>query len=235
EDKLITENINLPVTILSRFDLIYILKDKPSPEVDGQFAEHVLNVHIRTEDVKPEIPLDLLKKYISYARKNIRPIITDKAKDMLKSFYVEMRKLGSEAGGIVAITPRQLEALIRLAEAHAKMALKQYATEEDAAEAIRLMREYLYQFGVTEGGVPDIDIITAGKPKSIRDKMLLIEEIIEELVKETTYECAPIRQVAEKAKQKGLDPQEISELINRMHREGMLIEKKTGCYSKPPV
>lgn len=235
EDKLITENINLPVTILSRFDLIYILKDKPSPEVDGQFAEHVLNVHIRTEDVKPEIPLDLLKKYISYARKNIRPIITDKAKHMLKSFYVEMRKLGSEAGGIVAITPRQLEALIRLAEAHAKMALKQYATEEDAAEAIRLMREFLYQFGVTEGGVPDIDIITAGKPKSIRDKMLLIEEIIEELVKETTHECAPIKQIAEKAKQKGLDPQEISELINRMHREGMLIEKKTGCYSKPPV
>lgn len=235
DDKLITDNINLPVTILSRFDLIYILRDKPSIEADEQLARHILNVHTRTEDIKPEIPLDLLKKYISYARKYIRPVVNDKAREMLIKFFIEMRRLGNEYGGIVAITARQLEALIRLAEAHAKMALKTVATEEDAAEAIRLMREYLYQFGVTEEGVPDIDIIAAGKPKSIRDKMMLIEDIVLELMKETEYECAPIRQLVERAKQHGLSPQEVSDIINRLHKEGMIIEKKTGCYSKPPM
>lgn len=235
EDKLITDNINLPVTILSRFDLIYVLKDKPSSDIDEQFAEHVLNVHVKTDVVKPEIPLDLLKKYISYARKYVRPIISERAKEMLKRFYVEMRRMGSESGGIVAITPRQLEALIRLTEAHAKMALKTVATEEDAAEAIRLMREYLYQFGVTEEGVPDIDIIAAGKPKSVRDKMMLIEEIVRELTKETDLECAPIKQIVERAKQQGLSSQEVGDLINRLHKEGLIFEKKTGCYSRPPI
>lgn len=233
EDKLITDNINLPVTILSRFDLIFVLKDKPLVDIDSRLAEHVLEVHSRTEDVKPDIPVDLLKKYVSYARKYIRPVLSERAKEMVRNFYVEMRRLGSETGGVVAITARQLEALIRLTEAHAKMALKQVATEEDAAEAIRLMSEYLYQFGVTEQGVPDIDIIAAGKPKTLREKMLLIEDAIKDIIAETGSECAPVKQIVERLKQHGISPQEANEILTRLHREGLLVERRTGCYSKP--
>uniref|UniRef100_A0A7J3ZLT2 DNA helicase n=1 Tax=Fervidicoccus fontis TaxID=683846 RepID=A0A7J3ZLT2_9CREN len=236
EERLLPDNINLPITILSRFDLIFVIKDKPNAAQDSALAYHVLRVHREPEEVVPEIPVDLLKKYISYARRSVRPKLTEQASELLKSFFVEMRRLGSELGeGVVSITTRQLEALVRLAEAHARMALKEWVTEEDAAEAIRLMKTFLDQIGRPSGeSVPDIDALMVGKPKSKREKMLLIEDAIKELLSETGEKCVTIRQIGERVKSEGVTTTELEELLSRMLREGIIYEYRAGCFSRTP-
>ncbi len=234
EDRLLADNINLPVTILSRFDLIFILKDKPEPLYDASLATHVLRVHKETEEVEPEIPIDLLKKYISYARRYVKPRLTDVAEDMLKNFFVEMRRMGAESPeGVVTITARQLEALVRLAEAHARMALKNEVTEEDAAEAIRLMRVFLEHVGMeTETGAIDIDAIMVGKPKSRREKMMIIDDSIKEIIGELGEDCAPLKMIIERVKREGVSVGELEDLLRRMHKEGLIFERRPGCYSR---
>lgn len=234
EERTVTDNINLPVTILSRFDLIFVLKDKPSTSYDSMLARHMLQVHKEAEMVQPEIPLDLLKKYISYARRYVKPTLTEEANRALMNFFVEMRRMGSEAQpGVVSITPRQLEALIRLAEAHAKMALKNEVTEEDAYEAIRLMKVFLTQVGYqTETGVIDIDALMVGVPKSKKEKLMLVEDTIGEIMNETGADCASIKEIYERVKHEGITEKELEELIRKLYRDGIITERKMNCYSK---
>jgi len=233
-ERTVTDNINLPVTILSRFDLIFVLKDKPSAAYDSMLAKHMLQVHREAEMVQPEIPIDILKKYISYARRHVKPVLTEEANRALMNFFVEMRRMGSEAQpGVVSITPRQLEALIRLAEAHAKMSLKSEVTEEDAYEAIRLMKVFLNQVGYqSDTGVIDIDALMVGVPKSKKEKLMLIEDTVTEIINETGAECANIKEIYERVKHEGISEKELEELIRKMHKEGILTEKKMNCYTR---
>ncbi len=232
ENRTLAENINLLPTILSRFDLIFILKDKPSAEEDRRLARHVLRVHRETDKIKPEIPADLLKKYISYARRYIKPRLTPEAAKMLEDFFVEMRKLGENPDNPVPITARQLGALIRLAEAHAKMALREYVTEEDAEAAIRLMKIFLESTGVDiETGELDIDVIMTGKPKSKRAKLMRILEIIEELASTSDEGCARVKEVIEKAVSEGIESAVVRDAIQLFRRDGSIYEKSIGCYA----
>ncbi|MCI4436003.1 MAG: minichromosome maintenance protein MCM [Ignisphaera sp.] len=227
----IAENVNLPPTILSRFDLIFVLRDVPDTERDLQLARHITYTHMKGEDIKPLIDVDTLRKYIAYARKYVRPVLSEEARHMLEEFFVEMRRKSLEApDSPIAITARQLEALIRLAEAHAKMALKNIVTEEDAAEAIRLMKSMLESVGIDiESGEVDIDVIMTGKPKSQREKILIIEEIIRELAKEKG--CAKIKEIVSKAREKSIEDKLVEEILTKMRREGLIYQASEGCYA----
>ena len=231
-NRTLADNINLPVTILSRFDLIFILKDEPNPEEDRRLARHVLEVHSEAEKVRPEIEPEFLKKYISYARRYVRPRLTPEAAKLIEDFYVEMRRLGSEAEGAIAITARQLEALIRLAEAHAKMALKSEVTQEDAEAAIRLMKAFLESAGLDiESGRIDIDVIMTGKPRSKQEKLTRIMEIIEELEAESEDGCARLREIIRRAASEGIESSLVDEAIRGFRRDGLIYEKSIGCYA----
>jgi len=233
-ERTVADNINLPVTILSRFDLIFILRDKPLSTYDAMLARHMLRVHKEAELVQPDIPLDVLKKYISYARRYVKPVLTEEANRALMNFFVEMRRMGSESQpGVVSITPRQLEALIRLAEAHAKMALKNEVTEEDAYEAIRLMKVFLQQVGYqTDTGAIDIDALMVGIPKSKKEKLMLVEDTITSIINETGADCANIKEIYERVKHEGVTEKELEELVRRLTRDGIISERKLNCYTK---
>jgi len=180
------ENISLPVTILSRFDLIFILRDVPEKTRDAKMTEHILNLH-RTgvSPVEPPIEADLFRKYVSYAKK-IKPVLTQEAMDRLKDFYLLMRSASETEGTPVAITARQLESLVRLAEARARVALRDKVTLEDAERAIDIMTISLEQVGIDISSHQfDIDIIMTGKPKSLRDKLSIILGLITSMEKET--------------------------------------------------
>ncbi len=180
------ENISLPVTILSRFDLIFILRDVPEKTRDTKMTEHILNLH-RTgvAPVEPPIEADLFRKYVSYAKK-IKPVLTQEALDRLKDFYLLMRSASETEGTPVAITARQLESLVRIAEARARVALREKVTLEDAERAIDIMTTSLEQVGIDISSHQfDIDIIMTGKPKSLRDKLSIILGLITTLEKET--------------------------------------------------
>ncbi|MEM2203196.1 MAG: Minichromosome maintenance protein MCM, partial [Sulfolobales archaeon] len=133
----------------------------------------------------------------------------------------------------IAITARQLEALIRLTEAHARMRLSSIATEEDAAEAIRLMRTMLESVGIDiESGSLDIDTIMTGKPKSRREKMLLIEDIIKDLSGKSQTGCANVKEILSRAKEHGIEEEIAEKMLSQLLKEGILYEKAPGCYRK---
>lgn len=139
--------------------------DPQSDEYDSKLAAHLTQVyHKDATEIEQSafFDTDLLKDYIGYARSTFRPILSKEAQDALKVAYVEMRKVGARLGQVTAY-PRQLEALVRLAEAHAKMRFKNMVDLEDVEEAKRLHREALKQSAVDPAsGRIDVSILTTG-------------------------------------------------------------------------
>ncbi|MEN6593026.1 MAG: minichromosome maintenance protein MCM, partial [Methanobacterium sp.] len=176
------EQINLPSTILSRFDLIFVIEDKPDPDRDKRLAGHILRIHKNTS-IPFEIDPELLRKYIAYARKEVHPKLTQEAMRVLEEFYVGMRGgVDDEEDAPVPITARQLEALVRLSEASARIRLSPEVTDYDAKRAISLEQKCLKQVGYDpETGKVDIDKVEGRTPKSDRDKYRLISETIKRL------------------------------------------------------
>uniref|UniRef100_UPI00398F767A DNA replication licensing factor MCM5 n=1 Tax=Pristiophorus japonicus TaxID=55135 RepID=UPI00398F767A len=144
------ENIDFMPTILSRFDMIFIVKDEHNEERDMILAKHVMNVHLsaltQTHAVEGEIELNKLKKYISYCRTRCGPRLSAEAAEKLKNRYILMRsgarehERQSDRTNSIPITVRQLEAIVRTSESLAKMKLQPFATERDVEEALRLFQ-----------------------------------------------------------------------------------------------
>lgn len=228
----IGENLSLPITILSRFDLIFVVRDQPDRGIDSRMAEHILSLHrTGTSSVEPPIPPDLLRKYISYA-KEIKPVLTQEAVERLKDFYLSMRSTSESSDSPVAITVRQLESLIRLSEARARSALRKEVTVEDAEAVILLMRKSLQQVGIdVASGKYDIDIIMTGKPKSVRDKLGSILSTIVEMEKATGM----VREedlYDRLQKDFKIDKVEASKLVNQLAKEGTIYSPKQGYLKK---
>jgi len=223
-----TDNVNLPITILSRFDLIFVLRDEPEKERDRRIAEHIIGLQSRsTATAAPPIPPDVLRKYIAYA-KRIKPELTPAAAKLVKDFYLQMRSIYQQTS-TVAITARQLESLIRLAEARARAALRDYVTEEDVLDVIDLMKRSLSEVGVdVETGKPDIDVILTGKPKSMRDKFAIVIKTIKELQDEKGY--AEDEEVRQALRERGLTDDEINKLLTRLLSDGKVFAPKPGRY-----
>lgn len=146
--KTAAEQIDFQSTILSRFDCIFLVKDARDEALDRKIAEHVIGLHIGTvasEELQGEIPLEILRKYVTYARAKCFPRLTESAGSALESFYVNDRKqttdeakIHGKEGKSIPITVRQLEAIIRLSESLAKMELSSIVTEEHVNEAHRI-------------------------------------------------------------------------------------------------
>ncbi len=231
--KTVTENINLPVTILSRFDLIFVLKDVPEKELDEKMSTHILETHKKgTVFLQTPVPSEILRKYISYA-KNIRPALTDGALKRLQEFYLEMRSVTEKVeNSPIAITARQLESLIRLAEARARIALRKEVTPEDAEAAIAIMNRSLEEVGIDlSTHMRDIDIIMTGKPKSVQEKLRVILSEIIDLSKETgmVEKAYLLQQLSGKHR---IETVESQKLIGRMIRDGTIYEPRPDFLKK---
>lgn len=187
----VVENIQLPPTLLSRFDLIYLILDAPNVTNDRMLAQHLVGLYYETPDVV-EPPLDhgLLRDYISYARENIHPELSDLAARELIAAYIEMRRGGSAGSGggrgrTIAATPRQLESLVRLSESLARMRLGHVVTRDDVREAVRLMK-VATQAAATDPrtGRIDMDMINTGRSTAERE----LEESLAASLKELLVE-----------------------------------------------
>jgi len=228
----VAENIALPVTILSRFDLIFVLRDVPEKEADTKMTEHILDLH-RTgaTPVEPPIPPDLFRKYISYA-KNMKPVLTKEALERLKDFYLAMRSASETEGTPIAITARQLESLVRVAEARARVALRKEVLAEDAETAIAIMKRSLEEVGIDVSSHKiDIDIIMTGKPKSMRDKLSVILGLISSMEKETGM-VEKTRLMERLQTEYDVGGSEAERLIGQLVKEGTLFSPKNGYLKK---
>ncbi len=231
----IAENIDLPVTILSRFDLIFVITDIPDAENDESLARHVVELHrgITSRAFENIINPMFLKKYIAYARKYIHPKLSQEAEDKIVRFYIDMRSRSQDPNSPIAITPRQLEALIRLAEAHAKMALSNTVTAEDAEAAIALMLKFLQGVGLdVETKAIDIDIILTGKPMSQREKFVKLMDILKEMDREYKEKPIKLEEFIKRAEEEGLDRAFIEKAIMHLKREGEIYEPRPGYIKK---
>ncbi|MBI5159557.1 minichromosome maintenance protein MCM [Candidatus Micrarchaeota archaeon] len=233
-NKLPADQFDIPPTLLSRFDLIFPLRDILDEEKDRQLATFLLASHTAAgkkegdklvEERRP-ISIDLLRKYIAYARRKCKPILLAEANDKIKDYYVDLRKLGQRYGS-VPITPRQIEGLIRLSEASAKSRLSDRVEAIDAERAIKLSDFVLKQIAMDKTtGQLDIDIIATGQPKSRVDKFNQILSIIEGLQRE--YDEVDIRQIMDEAKQAGIDATMVERFIDDRVTKGDFYKPKHG-------
>jgi DNA replication licensing factor MCM4 len=143
----VPQNIDLPPTLLSRFDLVYLVLDRVDEAVDRKLARHLVGMYLEDRPAHANdaeiIPVETLTAYISYARQNIHPKLSAAAGEELVSAYVALRKLGEDVRAAerrITATTRQLESMIRLSEAHAKMRLSEEVTVDDVKEAVRLIK-----------------------------------------------------------------------------------------------
>ncbi len=230
--KVLAEQIDLPAPIISRFDLIFVIEDKPSRDGDAKLAEHILKIH-KENTVDYEIEPDLLRKYIAYARKNVNPHLTDEANEVLKEFYVSTRNSNPEEQGPVPITARQLEAIIRLSEASAKIKLKDTVDKEDAEKAVRLQMACLKEIGVDpDTGEMDVDIVSGGTPKSDRDKIQRVTEEIK-LLEEEYAGNAPLNVLISNMSDKyGVSEDKTEQIVRNLVQKGIIYQPTTGYFRR---
>ncbi len=227
----LADQIDLPPTILSRFDLIFPIRDVPKEDKDRLIAQHILKFRsLSDQGFESEIDPELMRKYVSYARKNISPVISEEAATRMEDFYADMRRGGQE-GNPIPITPRQLESIVRLSEARARMKLKNEVTADDVDKAINLMEYCLRTVGVDpETGKIDIDKMMTGRFRSQWDRVAGLSDLIDELCQKHGG-LVPISEILEKAQEQGIDQKDANRLLNEMRRKGEVYEPKLGYIS----
>lgn len=228
--KNITENVNLPVPLLTRFDLIFIVRDSPDKEKDNLVASHILEIHRDTEKAaRPAIDIDLFSKYLSYA-KQIEPALTPEAIDIVRSYYMDMRRIESE--GMITVTPRQLEGLIRLASARARLLLKDVVDAEDARRAIYLVDQMMRTAGVdVNTGKTDLGVLY-GKPQSVVSKEKTFMELFRGLIGAENNDVEDKALVDELVKTGKFSDEEARKYIQKFNREGQIFERRPGFWAK---
>lgn len=229
----IKEQIDVPETLLTRFDLKFALRDIPNPEIDKRIAEHILKArHYGEEEVEPAIDADTLKKFVAYARKYYHPKLTKEAGDIIKDFFLSLREKVTSEDSPIPITLRQYEALIRLAQASAKVQLRTEVNKEDAIRAVNLMKASLRQFGFDiETGKIDIDMVEGHVTASQRGKIRIMLDLIEDL--EKTYgKKIPREEIIARAGVQGLREKDADDIIKKMLNEGVIFSPAPGVIQK---
>ncbi len=221
--------------LLSRFDLIFTMRDVLDETRDRGMAEHILAGHKlagsresppKESPIVPQIPQDLLQKYIAYARRHVTPELSKEAADKLRDYYVEMRRLGKEQNTF-PITPRQIQGLVRLTEASAKMRLSPVAELQDAQRAIELQDFVLREVFVDrETGRLDSDVINIGVAKSKLDRVRTVLNVIADF--ERQVDLVAIEDIVREARNYNIDEFYARQLIEELRRKGDLYEPKPG-------
>jgi len=245
----IADQINMPPTLLSRFDLIFIMTDQPEQKRDLAIAEHILKSHgigeliaqnkktpipgITDEYIKeqlkpimPEIEPALFRKYVAYAKRSCFPVLSLEAKDALIGYYLKLRGI-AEQNKPVPVTARQLEALVRLAEASARIRLSNTIEQHDAERVIHIVDACLRQIAYdARTGSFDIDKIATGISKEKRDIVRVIKDAIRDIGGEGRR--AAKDQVIELVVSKGFSKDKVETGIDMLVRSGEAMEPKLG-------
>ncbi|KGU34609.1 minichromosome maintenance protein 4 (cell division control protein 54) [Candida albicans P75063] len=232
----VTGNIDLPPPLLSRFDLVYLILDKVDESIDRQLARHLTDMYLEdapeTVNANSVLPVELLTLYIQYAKENFNPVMTEEGKNELVRSYVEMRKLGEDARSSekrITATTRQLESMIRLSEAHAKMRLSERVELIDVKEAVRLIKSAIKDYATDPvTGRIDMDMIQTGTTAQQRRVQ---EDLVSEIMKiiEENNNLIRFNDLSVKLNERSsfrVENSVINEGLRRLQQEGKIM--KTG-------
>ncbi|HEU17751.1 MAG TPA: minichromosome maintenance protein MCM, partial [Methanolinea sp.] len=246
----IGDQINMPASLLSRFDLIFVMTDKPDHKRDAAIAEHILKAHNigetiaqhsrqpipgvdddyiaeQLKPVTPDIEPMVFRKYVAYAKRTCFPRLSDDARNSLIDYYMKLRDLASESSKPVPVTARQLEALVRLAEASARIRLSNTIEPVDAERVVKIVDTCLRQVAYdAKSGSFDIDRVVTGFSKGKRDLIRMIKLAIRDLADDNGR--AQIEDVITRLIQEGHSREEIRLQIDMFLRHGEAMEPKPG-------
>lgn len=242
----VADQINLESPLLSRLDLIFTLTDDADPDDDRDVVDHMMETnHVATlrkrgtnipdkyqDQVNPEVEIDLLRKYIVYASKNVVPILhpeSEPAKE-LRKFFLKVRQ-EFESEDTVPITLRKFKALQRLAQASARLRLSDEVELEDVERTIGLveksMSDVMYD---PETGELDADLVETEHSSSQRQRIKTLLEIIDGLMDARDDGLAPHEEVLDNAEEIGLGRENAEKELETMQRNGDILEAKNGAY-----
>jgi replicative DNA helicase Mcm len=229
----IPQQIDITPALLSRFDVIFVIRDLPNKIMDEKIASHVLEEH-KQEVVRDVIEGGLLRKYIAYSKQKVSPKLTDGAIDEIRNFYIKLRNQPGRADSeikAIAITARQLEGIIRLSEAHARLRLSEEVMSSDALVAIDLVKYSLMQVGFDEETKSfDIDRVTTGVTASKRGKIIMVKETLSNL-ESRLGKLIPIEEL-EKAVIGKMSDVELEEAVNQLSKAGDIFRPKKGYLQR---
>ena len=271
--KTVSENLKMGSALLSRFDLVFILLDKPDEERDQLLSEHVMLMHYRRSagqaatarrvpggsievgtnsqpqdtsrifcntsisdrlklppgEIFDPIPHQLLRKYIAYARTYVHPKLSSKAAQVLQEFYLHLRRQ-RQGPNATPITTRQLESLIRLAEARARIELHEVVSEQDARDVVEIMKFSMYDAFSDEFGQVDFQRSQNGAGMSCRSQA---KRFIAELnrIADTTFNSLfSVPQMKDIARKMGLQVSSLDDLLSSLNNQGYLLKKGPRMY-----
>jgi len=246
----IAEQINMPPSLLSRFDLIFIMEDKPEKKLDRAIGEHILKSHSVGEliqqnkkfpiegideeyitrqlaPVTPDIDPELFRKYIAYAKRNCFPILSDEAREHLIDYYLNLRSLADDNSKPVPVTARQLEGLVRLSEASARIRLSNTIEFSDADRVIEIADRCLKKVAYdAETGTYDIDKLVTGVSKKRRDIARILKETIRELADDKGF--AQISDITSHLVSSGYKKDDIEKMVEQLTKSGEALEPRHG-------
>lgn len=246
------EQINMVASLISRFDLFFMIRDVLDKTKDEQISNHILKTHrsgeliaqnqkkgikLKKEDLEtikqvstPPIEAEMLRKYISFARQNVFPVLSSEATKEIGDFYMQLRDMGRQEGSYAA-THRQLEGLVRLSEASARIRLHDVVEKEDAERATRLVKTCLSDLLTDpETGKIDYDIIATGQTHTQLTNMKKILSIIKGKAQDT--DMVPMAEVLEEAKTEGISDDKAREIIDKLEKKGEIYKPRHG-FLKP--
>lgn len=229
----LSEQVTISPTLLSRFDLLFLLQDDPEQDRDETIADHIVDyrqqgIAAETHDADEEafsVPVEeeVIRAWIAHAKRSIQPRITDDdVKERLVNAFTELRQANDDDGP-VPVTFRKLEAIQRIAEASARVRLSETVEMEDVNRACELVGESMRQVGVDpETGKYDVDVVETGTSKSQKDRIHSILSIIEDV--EAGVDDAPRDDVRERAVAQGVSEDKFEHEIERLKRQGEIVE-----------
>ncbi|MCL7036690.1 hypothetical protein MKW94_027520 [Papaver nudicaule] len=259
--KTVNENLKMSAALLSRFDLVFILLDKPDEALDKRLSEHIMSLHAgygehlpapkrlcrapqgdgvtavgslasrlildlnKDKDFEP-LPGPLLRKYIAYARTFVFPKMSRPAAEVIQKFYLRLRDHSNSADG-TPITARQLESLVRLAEARARLELRDEITAQDASDVVEIMKESLYDKYVDENGRVDFGRSGGMSQQKESKRFLSALNKQSELLQKDTFSISEIYSLADKIDLKVPD---IDTLVENLNSAGFLLKKGPKMY-----
>lgn len=225
DNKQLVEQINLPPALLSRFDIIYTLKDEVDKDNDDKITEIIYSTKGKEEGL---IPVQLFRKYITYAR-TFKPELQKEHLKDLQDFYHDVRKKSISKNSNMKGLPigtRHLQGLIRLAEASAKIRLSNKVEKEDFDLAKKLFYDSLIKIGMDEGGIFDLQRITSGVTISKRKLMdVLLDKIRMLCVDGKTVKDIDLRTIM---KENGMNEDDYYKTINELNRECSILKTSEG-------
>ena len=176
----------------------------------------------------------LLRKYIAYAKQKVKPKLTDEAIEEIKDFYIRLRNQPTKSDAeikAIPVTARQLEGIVRLSEAHAKMHLREEVIREDAKQAIELLKYSLMQVGYDEESKTfDIDRVTTGITASRRGKTFIVRDTLSQL-ESRLGKLIPTEEIR-KALEGKLSDVEMEDALSLLEKEGFIFKPRKGFVQR---